>query len=176
MKPFLFALTLLGISACDPAAETRKTAVETSEQATPPARAEAALTPIANGETLTPEAVDDQNLQSAASVVRVDNLQRPDSTVKLFGLAGGDPAMNGLYTYIAFYQSPADGWQVFRLGDFLDYRILGEGENRVDLEIEYSVMDPHSDQISVATRRIMVTWTPGADGAAPQAITMTAGQ
>ena len=173
MKPFLFALSLVALTDCDPAAETRKTAVETPSQAAPAGPAEASLRAIANGETFTPEPADDQNLQWAASVVRVDTLQRPGNTVKLFGLAGGDPAMNGLYTYIAFYQSPADGWRVFRLGDFLDYRILGEGENRVDLEMNYNLMDPNSDNITTDVRRVIVTWTPGPDGAAPETITVT---
>ncbi|WP_296817987.1 hypothetical protein, partial [Brevundimonas sp.] len=99
--------------------------------------------------------------------------ERQEPTVKLFGTAGGDPAMNGLYTYIAFFENPGSGWRVFRLGDFLEYRILGERENRVDLEMDYSIMDPHSGEIRSDTRRVIVTWTPGADGEGPAAITVT---
>ena len=49
---------------------------------------------------------------------------QPGNSVKMFAMAGGDPAMNGLQTYLAFYADPDEGWVIFRIGDFLDYRIL----------------------------------------------------
>jgi hypothetical protein len=98
-------------------------------------------------------------LQSAASVVRVDALRRQgDLTVKLFGTAGGDLAMNGLYTYLAFFASPDEGWRVFRLGDFLDYRLLSETTGRVTLEVRESVMNERTGDIGARTRRLLVSW------------------
>ena len=86
--------------------------------------------------------------QWAAAVVELTPLTRQgDRTVKLFGTAGGDPAMNGLYTHVAFFDSPAEGWRVFRIGDFLEYRVLSEAPGRVDLEIDESVMDEATGQI-----------------------------
>lgn len=117
------------------------------------------------------------NLQWSASVVKLDALKdQGDLAVKLFGTAGGDPAMNGLYTYVAFFVSPAEGWAVFKIGDFLDYTVLDEAPGHVDLEIEESVMDEASGQISSRKRRVIVGWTAGADGAAPAAVTVTSAQ
>jgi hypothetical protein len=115
-----------------------------------------------------------ENLAWAASVVQVDYLQnQTDGGAKLFGLAGGDPAMNGLYTYIAFFESPGDAWRVFRLGDFLSYRLLSDSPGRVDLEIQESTMNQQSGEIGSRTRHVIVSWTRGEDGAPPEAITVT---
>ena len=119
----------------------------------------------------------DANLQWSAGVVKLDELQDQDSqTVKVFGTAGGDPAMNGLYTYVAFFVSPAEGWAVFKVGDFLDYKVLDEAPGHVDLEIEESVMDQASGQIGSRKRKLIVGWVAGADGAAPASVTVTAAQ
>ncbi|MEA3031487.1 MAG: hypothetical protein QOG13_2812 [Sphingomonadales bacterium] len=116
----------------------------------------------------------DENLQWAAAVVRIDALRNQgDATVKLFGTAGGDPAMNGLYTYLAFFESPGDGWRVFRLGDFLTYRILSEARGRVVLEIRDSVMNDRTGDIGTRIRRLLVSWTAGAGGAPPASVRVT---
>jgi len=138
-----------------------------------PEAAAITLTAAATAETLQPE-TDGEPIQWAASVTRVDYLEdQGDTTVKLFGMAGGDPAMNGLYTEIAFFQGPADGWRVFRIGDFLDYRIVGSSRGRVDLEINESVMNEASGDIGSRTRHVIVTWTYGAEGEAPATISVT---
>lgn len=138
--------------------------------ASPPAQE--ALTAAGPAATVPPDA--DQNLQWAASVIRVDALARQgDRTVKLFGQGGGDPAMNGLQTYIAFFQSPADGWAVFQVGDVLDYRVLSEAEGRVDLELTESHLDEASGQIGSRTRRVIVGWAPPVDGSPPPSVTVT---
>jgi hypothetical protein len=135
----------------------------------------AALTLTASGEaqSIAPE-TDNENIQWAASVTRVDYLEnQAPVTVKMFGMAGGDPAMNGLYTEIAFFQNPGEGWRVFRIGDFLDYRIVGTARGRVDLEIQESTMDEATGNIGSRTRHVIVTWTLGAEGEAPTSITVT---
>lgn len=170
MKPFLFAVSLVALAACDPGVETRRDGGDSGDPA-PAARAE--LRPGGPTVTLQPEPGEDQNLQWAASVVRIDELERQEPFAKLFGLAGGDPAMNGLYTYLAVFESPGSGWRVFRLGDFLDYRVLGEGQNRVDLEIQESVMDEATGEIGSRTRRLIVSWTPGAPDEGPASISVT---
>ena len=110
-------------------------------------------------------------------MVRLDELagQGP-LAAKLFGTAGGDPAMNGLYTHIAFFQGPAEGWRTFRIGDVLDYRILAERAGRVDLELRESVMDEASGTIGDRTRRVIVGWPIAADGSAPAEVTVTPAQ
>jgi hypothetical protein len=127
--------------------------------------------PSPRGAVVRPDA--DENLQWAASVVQLDALQHQgDLSGKLFGAAGGDPAMNGLNTYLAFFVSPADGWRVFRLGDFISYRILAESRGLVVLQLEESVMNQASGDISSRTRRVTVRWTAGADGAPPATVTI----
>jgi hypothetical protein len=124
-------------------------------------------------ETVRPDP--DENLQWAAAVVRIDALRNQgDATAKLFGTAGGDPAMNGLYTYLAFFESPADGWRVFRLGDFLTYRILSEARGRLVLEIRESVMNERTGDIGTRVRRLLVSWSAGAGGTPPATLSVTA--
>ena len=89
---------------------------------------------------------------------------------------GGDPAMNGLYTHVAFFDSPAEGWRVFRIGDFLDYRVLSEAPGRVDLEINESTMDEATGNIGSRTRRIIVGWAVATDGSVPATVTVTPAQ
>jgi hypothetical protein len=116
----------------------------------------------------------EESLQWAASVVQLDPLRRQGGTVKLFGTAGGDPAMNGLYTYLAFFEpAPGDGWRIFRLGDFLSYRIVGEAPGRLTLEVRESVLDEASGTIGARTRRLLVGWR-GRGGEPPASVSVTA--
>ena len=174
MKPLLFLTALIGLAACDTGVESRKEAVPPAERPAPPA-AVAPLAAAGPAAVLTPET--DAALQQAAAVVRLDQLtgQGPFAA-KLFGTAGGDPAMNGLYTHIAFFQDPAQGWRVFRIADVLDYRILSERAGRVDLELRESVMDEASGRIGDRTRRVIVGWPIAADGSAPGEVTVTPAQ
>lgn len=114
---------------------------------------------------------EDEGLQWAASVTGVDLLAQEPDTTKLFGVAGGDPAMNGLYTYLAFYLSPGDGWRVFKVGDFLTYRIVAQRPGRLELAIEESVMDGEGN-IGARRRRLALSWTRGPDGAPPARVTV----
>ena len=176
--PLLFAAALAGLAACDSGTETRKEAVPQAQAPTPalPASQSAPTTPplVAAGAPATVQPSTDESSQSAASVVKLDVLtKQAGSTVKLFGTAGGDPAMNGLYTDIAFFRSSAEGWAVFRIGDVLDYQVLSEAPGRVDLRVEESVLNDTSGQIGKRERRLIVSWTPGADEAPPATITVT---
>jgi len=175
MKPFTFLVALAGLAACDTQVETRKLAVPAAEQSAPAASAAAPLTASGPAATIQPDT--DEGQQWAASVVELTPLTRQgDRTVKLFGTAGGDPAMNGLYTHVAFFDSPAEGWRVFRIGDFLDYRVLSDAPGRVDLEIDESTMDEASGNIGSRTRRVIVGWAVATDGAAPATVTVTPAQ
>lgn len=135
-----------------------------------------AIALAAEGEPWTLDALTSSDeIQWAASVVDVDFLenQAPGDGVKLFGVAGGDPAMNGLQTHIAFFQNPAEGWTVFSLGDFLSYRVIADSPSRVDLEISESTMNEETGEIGSQTYYAIVSWTLGPDGAPPQAVVMT---
>jgi hypothetical protein len=174
MKPLLFLTALVGLAACDAGVESRKEAVPPAEQA-PPLASVAPLAASGPAATVPPET--GAALQQAAAVVRLDELSgQGPVAAKLFATAGGDPAMNGLYTYLAFFRSPADGWRVFRLGDVLDYRVLSERAGRIDLELRESTMDEASSRIGERTRRVIVGWPIAADGSAPGEVTITPAQ
>ena len=168
MRPLVFVCSLLALSACDAQVESRRDALESRQGGSAPVQV-AALKPSGAPQTLAPET--DGALQTAASVVELTPLEGQNA--KLFGTAGGDPAMNGLYVQIAFFVDPAQGWRVFRIGDFLDYRLLRAAPGVVDLELTESVMDPATQQIGSQKRRVIVAWTAGEGGAAPTAVTVT---
>lgn len=179
MRPILFAAVVLTLSACDripappggaeaPASAT-PTSTKTPVTATPPAAPLVAAGPAA---AITPEP--QVEAQGAASVVRVDPLaNQGDHSVKLYGVGGGDPAMNGLYTYVAFFEGADTGWKVFRIGDVLDYRVLSESPGRIELELTESVMNPETTEIGSRKRRVIVGWDAPQDEGAPDGVTLT---
>lgn len=114
-------------------------------------------------------------LQYAAEVVGVERLEHQGGlSAKLFGAAAGDPAMNGLHTYLAFFVPPPEnGWQIFEIGDFLAYTIISETPGRLLLEVSESVMHANGN-IGEQTRRLAISWTPGRDNAAPATVTVAA--
>lgn len=183
MKPTPLILITLALAACDqPGATPAQTAPEPAPTAaTAPLTAQAETQAAADAKPLTaagPSATvaanREEEVQTAAWVVRVDPLSRQgDHTVKLFGTAGGDPAMNGLYSHIAFYEGADTGWAIYRIGDFLDYRVLSESPGRVDLEVTESVLQGDTSDIGSRTRRVIVGWAPPADEGAPESITVT---
>lgn len=168
----------LALSACDATPTTTTTVTTTAEGPAAPAATPqvSPLTPSGAPTTLTAAegSQTDDGLQWAAGVVKVDSI--PGESAKLFGVAGGDPAMNGLNTYIAFFQNPAEGWAVYQIGDFLDYTVLSNANGRVDLEIEESTMDEATGNIGSHKRKIIVQWTQAAEDTAPTAVTVTPGQ
>lgn len=154
---------ILSIAACDNIPGVTVSSSTTVTEKSAPLTASAP--PIALTET---PATDDR-AQSAASVVRVDPVA--DGEAKLFGTAGGDPAMNGLQTWIAFPSSPAGGWTLYSIGDVLDYTVLSSSTGRVDLELKESTMDAASGEIGSATRKVIVSWTP-VEEAPPTGVTL----
>lgn len=166
-RVLLFLGVLVAVTACDPAIDSRR-----EPSPLPPRAAPAAAPLVAAGEatTVSPDTAN-ANLQWAASVVQLDQL--PGQDAHLFGTAGGDPAMNGLQTWIAFYLDPADGWRIFPIGDVLAYRVLRSEKGRVDLEIRESTMDQASGVIGERTRRVIVAWTRGPDDTAPAQVSVT---
>ena len=166
--------TALALSACD-ADPVRTPAAKVAEESDGAGPAPRAAPLTASGAPVALAAADaEDGLQWAAGVVRVD--QVPGESAKLFGLAGGDPAMNGLQTYIAFFQNPAEGWAVYQIGDFLDYTVLSQSNGRIDLDIHESDFDETTGQIGDRHRKIIVKWTQGANDAAPTAVTVTPGE
>lgn len=171
------------LPACGPVAVStpaETAAEETLAEETPAPAAEApvqeALVPSGEPQALVAETT--EYATAAASVVKVDFLENQGdaSGVKLFGTAGGDPAANGLYTYIAFYISPGGDWAVFPVGNFIDYRILSDAPGRVDLEITETTIDDATAEMGGAVRRVIINWTDAAEEAAPESVTVTPAQ
>lgn len=166
--PLLLLIVTTALTACDPNAVTApgQPAPPTGGIAPAPAAATPPLTQTGMG--LPVKAQPEPALQYAASVTEVYPLTKQgDLGVKLFGMAGGDPAMNGLQTYIAFYRSPAEGWWVYQVGDFLSFKVLNETGGRVDLEVEENVMDPATSVIGSRKRRLIVAFTASGIEASP---------
>lgn len=149
-------------------AERPSTAPSSTPTPTPGGR----LVEAGQAVVLQPETED--ALQTAAAVVALDYLpDQGDLTAKMFGTAGGDPAMNGLYTYIAFFHSPAEGWRVFRIGDYLEYQIQAVLAGRVELMLNESVMDQATSEIGSRQTAVILSFAPGPDGAVPETVTVT---
>lgn len=127
--------------------------------------------PVAERGPVTRQPDDSEMLQDAATVVTVDALEHQgDLGAKLFGAASGDPAMNGLNTYLAFFEPPpVNGWRIFEIGDFLAYTIVSETPGRLLLQINESDMHDNGE-IGERTRRLLISWTPGRDGTAPATV------
>ncbi|NBB53375.1 hypothetical protein GVN24_34410 [Rhizobium sp. CRIBSB] len=180
-RPLILAATLLAatqLGACD-----RLGAAVEAFNAPPKAAAPVDATPLPPADPIPPvptgpltptgkglpvKALPEEGLQYAAGVVEMTPLTlQGDMGAKLFGTAGGDPAMNGLYTYIAFYRDPANGWWVYQVGDFLSYTVLHEQAGQVDLEVEESQMDSATGQIGSRKRRIIIAFPVGPVGDQP---------
>ncbi len=129
--------------------------------------------PVAEHGPVTRQPDRDDMLQDAAMVVGVDRLaHQGELSAKMFGAAAGDPAMNGLHTYLAFFVPPPEnGWQIFEIGDFLAYTIVAETPGRLLLEVNESVMNANGE-IGERTRRLAISWTPGPQNAAPATVTI----
>lgn len=126
----------------------------------------------AAAQTIQPDTDNDQNLEYAASVVQINIVpNQPGNSVKMFALAGGDPAMNGLQTYLAFYADVDVGWITFRIGDFLNYRILSATAGRINVQVGENYMS--GDEIGTRIRRFTLRWTMGRDDTPPATVTMT---
>jgi hypothetical protein len=125
----------------------------------------------AAAQTLRPDTESGEPLEYAASVDQVNAVpNQPGNSVKMFSLSGGDPAMNGAQTYLAFYADPDEGWVIFRIGDFLDYRILSATAGRINVQVRENYL--RGDEIATRVRRFSLRWTPGQDDAPPATVTM----
>lgn len=107
-------------------------------------------------EPLAPE--DAANLGAVFGVVQMNDLAGISTnwSVRMYGIAGGDPAANGLMTYLAFV-SAHDG-SGFLIGDFRAYRVITASPGRIDLEIDEDVMNENGE-LALITRRVIVSWT-----------------
>lgn len=79
-----------------------------------------------------------------------------DIDAKIFSTAGGDPAINGLYTYLALFTAP-DGWtRVFQIGDFNSWEVVQESPTQVVLKVSRSWVEEGSGDIKTADEHLIL--------------------
>ncbi|MBX7247913.1 MAG: hypothetical protein K1X35_02565 [Caulobacteraceae bacterium] len=116
---------------------------------TPPARPAGPAEPA--------QARTDEFAVSGASVTQVEWLS--DIDAKMFSNAGGDPAINGLLTYIAFPpESPDEDWAVYQVGDFEEWKVTEHGPGRVVLQVRVSRIDQSSGNPVTEDKRLIVSF------------------
>jgi hypothetical protein len=117
-------------------------------------------------------AVNDESARYGASIEQFNPIpnQPASGPARMFGMAGGDPAMNGLYTFLAF--NGEDGPVAFLIGNINRYSILAASPGRIDLEIRENGQRADGT-ITNVTRRVIVTWIIPAGAFAPARITIT---
>lgn len=148
MKYAAFA-AVLALAACQPApSEPAKTAPEVSAAPSEPAKP--------SGPSKVIEAEDDH--MPEAWVTDVHQIKNAD--FKIFSTAGGDPAINGLYTYLAAY-TPPEGWtRVYMIGDFNAWEVIEESATRAVLKVNRSWVDEATGDIKTADEKLIVEFPP----------------
>jgi len=142
-------MTALALAACQPAADDTTTPATTAEA---PAATPAVAPATASGPARPVEAEDDHMPEAWVTDVHLIK----DADFKIFSTAGGDPAVNGLYTYLAAY-TPPDGWtRVYMLGDFNSWEVIEESPTRVVLKISRHELDAASGEIKTVEEKLIV--------------------
>ena len=144
----LIVLAALALAACQPVAP------QTTAPAAPAAESPAPLALKPSGPPRTVAAEGEP--MEAAYVTDVRMVEGADGA-KIFSTAGGDPAINGLYTYLALFTAP-EGWtRVFQIGDFNSWEVVEESAERVTLRVSRSWIEEGSGDIKTAEEYLFVT-------------------
>jgi hypothetical protein len=135
--------------------------VACTPKVTPSAPATKSVTLVASNEAAGTAPLETQeHVQQAAGVVAVYDLKADGA--KIFTTAGGDPAINGLYTYLAVFGDVETGWQIYQIGDFNDIAIVSDDGKQVGLKISKSAI---KDDGNIATAESYVLVSIPAPGA-----------
>ena len=147
----LIALAGLALAACQPVAP------DAAAPAAPAAESPAAPVPLRRKPSGPPRTVAAEGEpMEAADVTDVRMVEGADGA-KIFSTAGGDPAINGLYTYLALFTAP-EGWtRVFQIGDFNSWEVVEESAERVTLRVSRSWIEEGSGDIKTAEEYLIVT-------------------
>lgn len=145
----LIVLAALALAACQPVAP--EIAAPAAPLAESPAPTPLALKPSGPPRAIQAEA----EPMDAAYVTDVRHVK--DVGAKIFSTAGGDPAINGLYTYLALF-TPPEGWtRVFLIGDFNSWEVVEESAGRVTLKVSRSWIEEGSGDVKTADEYLIVT-------------------
>lgn len=146
---FLAVTAAFALAACQPAAE------EPAKPAEPAAEAPAAVAvepAKPSGPAKDIEAEDDHIPEAWVTDVHLIK----DADFKIFSTAGGDPAINGLYTYLSAYSAP-DGWtRNYMLGDFNSWEVIEESPTRVVLKVSRSWIEEGTGDVKTAEEKLIV--------------------
>lgn len=92
-----------------------------------------------------------------AYVTDVKFIESAEAGAKIYSTAGGDPAINGLYTFIAIGgEGPDDQWHVFQIGDFNSWKIAEETKDYVILEVSRSWVEQSSGDIKTIEEKLKI--------------------
>jgi hypothetical protein len=92
-----------------------------------------------------------------AYVTDVAFIEASETGAKIYSTAGGDPAINGLYTFLAIAgEAPGDGWTVFQIGDFNSWEIAEQAADHVVLKVSRSWVDQASGEIKTVEEKLSV--------------------
>jgi hypothetical protein len=143
----------LALAACQPATQEAAKPAEPVPPAAAPAPAAEPAKPSGPARTVAAEK-ESEDLSGAASVTDIHFVK--DADVKLFSTAGGDPAINGLYTYLALFTQP-EGWtRVFQIGDFNSWSVVEESPTRVVLKVSRSWIEEGTGDVKTADEKLIV--------------------
>lgn len=83
---------------------------------------------------------------------------RSENGAKIYSTAGGDPLINGLYTFVAVNGEPPDGgWRVFQIGDFNSWTLLEDRGTDIVLEVSRSWIDENGEVQTNPAERMIVS-------------------
>jgi hypothetical protein len=92
-----------------------------------------------------------------ASVTDVKWIESAENGAKIYSTAGGDPAINGLYTFLAIpSDEPGGGWHVFEIGNFNEWKIAEETKDHVILAVSRSWVEQSSGDIKTVEEKLNV--------------------
>ena len=92
-----------------------------------------------------------------AYVTDVTFIEASETGAKIYSTAGGDPAINGLYTFLAVAgESPDGGWTVFLIGDFNSWEIAEQTKDHVVLKVSRSWVEQETGEIKTVEEKLKV--------------------
>lgn len=146
---FLTVTAALALAACQPAAEGPAKPAEPAAEA-PAAVAVEPAKPSGPAKDI--EAEDDHMPEAWVTDVHLIK----DADFKIFSTAGGDPAINGLYTYLSAYSAP-EGWtRNYMIGDFNSWEVVEESSTRVVLKVSRSWVEEGTGDIKTAEEKLII--------------------
>jgi hypothetical protein len=152
MKSRLIATLGLVAAACSPAPASTPAA----PAATPELAAPAPEPAKPSGPPVSVEVDDDHHPEAWVTDVHLVK----DADLKIYSTAGGDPAINGLYTYLTVYTQP-DGWtRTYMIGDFNSWEVIEESPTRVVLKVSRSWIDEPTGDIKTAEEKRIIEVSP----------------